>query len=123
VILADRANTGDGLLTAVRVLEVMASSGKELRELRKDTITEYPQVLRNIHVGDKHKLAEADLLWEAVRDAEARLGDEGRILVRASGTEPLVRVMVEAASGAEAAAIADELVEVARGELGEPVEE
>ncbi|MDH3398254.1 MAG: phosphoglucosamine mutase [Acidimicrobiia bacterium] len=118
VILADRANTGDGLLTAVRLLEVMASSGKELRELRKETITEYPQVLRNVHVADKHKLAAADLLWEAVRDAEARLQDDGRILVRASGTESLIRVMVEAPSGTEAAEIADELVEISRGELG-----
>jgi phosphoglucosamine mutase len=117
VILADRASTGDGLLTAVRLLEVMASSGKELRELRRDTITEYPQVLRNVHVANKHKLDEARLLWEAVRDAEARLQDDGRILVRASGTEPLVRVMVEAASGVEAAETADELVEIVKGEL------
>ncbi len=51
----------------------MASSGKELRELRKETITEYPQVLRNVHVADKHKLEGAELLWAAVRDAEARL--------------------------------------------------
>jgi phosphoglucosamine mutase len=123
VILADRASTGDGLLTAVRLLEVMASSGKELRELRKETITEYPQVLRNVHVADKHKLEDADLLWTAVRDAEARLKGDGRILVRASGTESLVRVMVEAPSGAEAAAIADELVEISRGELGSVVEE
>ncbi len=123
VILADRASTGDGLLTAVRLLEVMASSGKEFRELRKETITEYPQVLRNVHVVDKHKLEGAELLWAAVRDAEARLGDDGRILVRASGTESLVRVMVEASSGTEAAAIADELIEISRGELGVIIDE
>ena len=75
-------------------------------------------MLRNVHVADKHKLADAQLLWAAVRDAEARLKDEGRILVRASGTESLVRVMVEASSATEAAAIADELVEISRGELG-----
>src|SRR3990172_3128834 len=114
----DGAGTGDGLLTAVRLLEVIASSGKELRELRKETITEYPQVLRNVHVADKGKLGDAALLWAAVRDAESRLKDEGRILVRASGTEPLVRVMVEAASATVAAEIADELVEISRGELG-----
>ncbi len=122
VILADRATTGDGLLTAVRLLEVMASSGKELRELRAETITEYPQVLRNVRVADKHRLADAELLWAAVRDAERRLNRDGRILVRASGTESLVRVMVEAASRAEAADIADELVEISRGELGLPAE-
>ena len=119
VILADQANTGDGLLTAVRVLEVMASSGKQLRELRQDTITEYPQVLRDVHVAEKQRLDQADLLWSAVRDIEADLKNEGRVLVRASGTESLVRVMVEAASGAEAARIADELVEIVRGELGD----
>ncbi|MDR9450664.1 MAG: phosphoglucosamine mutase [Acidimicrobiia bacterium] len=122
VILADRANTGDGLLTAVRLLEIMASSGKELRQLRKETITEYPQVLRNVHVTNKHQLADAHLLWEAVREAEGRLKSEGRILVRASGTEPLVRVMVEASSAAVAALTADELVEITRGELGVPAD-
>lgn len=118
VILADRASTGDGLLTAVRLLEVIASTGKELRELRKETITEYPQVLRNVHVADKEKLPEADLLWEAVSEAEDRLHGDGRILVRASGTEPLVRVMVEAATSDVAAATAEELVEIVRGTLG-----
>jgi phosphoglucosamine mutase len=120
VILADRASTGDGLLTAVRLLEVIASTGKELRELRKETITEYPQVLRNVHVADKERLSEADLLWEAVREAEDRLQGDGRILVRASGTEPLVRVMVEAATAEVAASTAEELVEVVRGTLGTP---
>jgi phosphoglucosamine mutase len=120
VILADRASTGDGLLTAVRLLEVIASTGKELRELRKETITEYPQVLRNVHVADKENLSEADLLWEAVSEAEDRLHGDGRILVRASGTEPLVRVMVEAATAEIAAATAEELVEVVRGTLGTP---
>lgn len=119
IILADRAATGDGLLTAVRLLEVMAASGKELRELRKETITEYPQVLRNVHVLDKHKLPDAELLWDAVKAAEHRLDDDGRILVRASGTEPLVRVMVEAASRDDAATIADELVTIVRAELGD----
>ncbi len=119
VILADRATTGDGLLTAVCLLEVMASTGRELRELREGTITEYPQVLRNVHVPDKHKLEEAELLWAAVHEAERRLGDDGRILVRASGTEPLVRIMVEAPSVEEANGIVDELVEIGRAELGD----
>lgn len=122
VILADRAGTGDGLLTAVRLLEVVASTGKELRELRKETITEYPQVLRNVHVASKEKLAEADLLWEAVQQAEVRLQGDGRVLVRASGTEPLVRVMVEAATTEIANEVAEELVEIVRGTLGSPEE-
>ncbi len=118
VILADRATTGDGLLTAVHLLEVMAASGRELRELRRETITEYPQVLRNVHVQDKHRLDEAPVLWSAVADAESRLGEDGRVLVRASGTEPLVRIMVEAPSAEQACSIADELVEISRAELG-----
>jgi phosphoglucosamine mutase len=98
VIFLDRGTTGDGLLTAVRLLEVVAASGKELRELRKEVITEFPQVLTNVRVQDKDRLSSAAEIWDAVADAEAELGDDGRVLIRASGTEPLVRVMVEASS-------------------------
>jgi phosphoglucosamine mutase len=94
-IIFYRGTTGDGLRTAVRLAEVMAATGKPLTELRK-VITEYPQVLHNIQVADKSKLAASTEIWGAVEDAERSLGGDGRILVRASGTEPLVRVMVEA---------------------------
>ncbi|MCP4309527.1 MAG: phosphoglucosamine mutase [bacterium] len=96
-IIFYRGTSGDGLRTAVRLAEVMAATGKPLTELRK-VITEYPQVLHNIQVADKSKLAASTEIWGAVEDAERTLGDDGRILVRASGTEPLVRVMVEAAT-------------------------
>ncbi len=119
IIFLDRARSGDGLLTAVRLLEVMAGTGKELRELRREAITEYPQILRNVHVAQKDRLAEAGMLQEAVRAAESQLDDEGRVLVRASGTEPVVRVMVEASSREEALSIADELAALVRSELGE----
>lgn len=109
--------TGDGLLTGLRLLEVMAATGAPLRELRR-VMTEYPQVLRNVHVRVKERLPDADAVWSAVAVAEKRLGDDGRVLVRASGTEPLVRVMVEAASAPDAAAVADDLVMVVRRELG-----
>ncbi len=117
VIFAKRAVTGDGLLTAVKLLEVLAVTGKELRQLRAETITEFPQILRNVSVGDKDKLADAEILWEAVRAREAALAGEGRVLVRASGTEPLVRIMVEAPTRDQAVAITDELVAIARKEL------
>ena len=94
-IIFYRGTTGDGLRTAVRLAEVMAATGRPLTELRK-VITEYPQVLHNIEVADKAKLADSAAIWGAVADAERTLGEDGRILVRASGTEPLVRVMVEA---------------------------
>jgi phosphoglucosamine mutase len=107
-IIFYRGTTGDGLRTAVRLAEVLAATGKPLAELRK-VITEYPQVLRNIPVANKGKLETAGAIWDAVCDAERELGDDGRILVRASGTEPLVRVMVEAATSEVAGRVATEL--------------
>lgn len=117
VIFADRAVTGDGLLTAVKLLEVLAITGKELRQLREETIREFPQILRNVRVGDKERLADAVVLWEAIRAKEAALAGNGRVLVRASGTEPLIRIMVEAPTRDEAVAITDELISIARKEL------
>lgn len=116
VLLQDRA-TGDGLLTGLRLLEVVASTGAPLKELRRVMI-EFPQVLRNVQVRVKERLDDADAIWSAVDRMERRLGEEGRVLVRASGTEPLVRVMVEARESHEAAAVAEELVSVVRAELG-----
>jgi len=81
-------------------------------------MTEFPQILRNVHVRVKERLPDAEAVWRAVAIMEKRLGDQGRVLVRASGTEPLVRVMVEAVEAPEAAAIAEELVMVVRRELG-----
>jgi phosphoglucosamine mutase len=118
VIFSNFGETGDGLLTAVRLLEVLAISGKELRELRAETITEFPQILRNVRVADKGRLADADVLWEAVSSIEGRLAGEGRVLIRPSGTEPVVRVMVEAPTRDEAVTITDELVAIVRRELG-----
>lgn len=117
VIFSNISQTGDGLLTAIQLLDVMAASGKPLTELRS-IMTEYPQVLRNVRVENKDKLDLAESLWAGVDDAERELGDLGRILVRPSGTEPLVRVMVEAPEAHQAAAIADRLAEVVRSELG-----
>jgi phosphoglucosamine mutase len=107
-IIFYRGTTGDGLRTAVRLAEVLAATGMPLAELRK-IITEYPQVLRNVPVGDKGRLATEDAIWDAVAEAEHELGDDGRILVRASGTEPLVRVMVEAPTAETAQRVATEL--------------
>ncbi len=117
VIFLDHISTGDGLLTALRLLEVVAATGRPLTELRK-VMTDYPQVLRNVRVSDRSGLESADAVWEAVRHTEEQLGGGGRVLIRPSGTESLVRVMVEAASKADAATIADELASVVRGALG-----
>lgn len=116
ILLRDRA-TGDGLLTGLRLLEVVASTGAPLRELRR-VMVEFPQVLRNVAVRVKERIDDAAAVWSAVERMEKRLGEDGRVLVRASGTEPLVRVMVEARESHEAAAVAEELVAVVRAELG-----
>ncbi len=116
VIIGNRP-AGDGLLTAVKLLEVVAATGSPLKELRRVMVA-YPQVLRNVRVRVRERLPDADAVWAAVEKLEKRLGDDGRILVRASGTEPVVRVMVEASAAADAAATADELAMMVRKELG-----
>ena len=113
IIFSDLAQTGDGLLTAIQLLNVVAGTGKPLRELRAETITEFPQVLVNVRVDRSVDLARAELLWEEVALVEEELGDEGRVLVRPSGTEPLVRIMVEAPSKDLASGYADRLAAIA----------
>ncbi len=118
VIFLDRAKTGDGLLTAIRLLEVVAGTGRSLSDLRKEAMVEFPQVLVNVRVARREALDAAAMVWRAVRDAEGELGDEGRVLVRASGTEPLVRVMVEASDEPRARHYADAIAGVVGEELG-----
>lgn len=110
VILGGHA-TGDGLVTAMRLIEVMATTGSPLRELRT-VMTEAPQVLINVPVAAKGLLGGSDAVWSAVRDAEANLGNGGRVLVRESGTEPVVRVMVEATEATDAESVASRLAGV-----------
>ncbi len=98
VIFRDQATTGDGLLTAVRFLSLAAATSASVRELA-GVMQRYPQAMVNVAVRDREALAGAGRVWAAVHAAEAELGEEGRVLVRPSGTEPLVRVMVEAESG------------------------
>jgi phosphoglucosamine mutase len=119
VIFLDKGRTGDGLLTAVRLLDVMAGTGKELRQLRAEAITEYPQVLENVRVRRGADLDAAAPVWEAVAEIGDDLGEDGRVLVRASGTEPLVRVMVEASTQELAQRYADVLVAVVANTLKE----
>lgn len=108
VIFADRATTGDGLLTAVQLLDVVARSGRPLDALADDAMTRLPQVLRNVKVPAGVLDARAALARE-IAEVEAELGDHGRVLIRPSGTEPLVRVMVEAPTVEQATAAADRL--------------
>jgi phosphoglucosamine mutase len=116
VILGDHATTGDGILAALKVAGEMAVRGRPLRELA-GVVTKLPQVLVNVPDVDKSAVDTNPVLNAAVGAAQAELGDTGRVLLRPSGTEPLVRVMVEAATAEQAHAIADRLADVVRAQL------
>ncbi|HEX4777157.1 MAG TPA: phosphoglucosamine mutase [Acidimicrobiia bacterium] len=116
VILADHATTGDGTLTGIVLLDVARRAARPLSELAA-VMTRLPQVLRNVRVSDKSILdgAAATAVRDAIGDVERELGGDGRVLVRVSGTEPVVRVMVEATTEARARQCADRLVDAVTG--------
>jgi phosphoglucosamine mutase len=114
IILLDHATTGDGLLTSLHLLATAAGRGQPLDELAK-VMTRYPQVLISIPGVDRSLVASSAELAGAVRAAQAELGDSGRVLVRPSGTEAVVRVMVEAADPGQARQQANALAAVVRG--------
>ncbi|MEX0869454.1 MAG: phosphoglucosamine mutase, partial [Nitriliruptoraceae bacterium] len=116
VIDLDIATTGDGILTAVLMLAVMARTDTALGELA-EVMQRLPQVLVNVGGVDRTRLDDAAGVWDAVDEAAGALGDTGRVLLRPSGTEPLVRVMVEAADEATAADVAERIADVVRREL------
>ncbi|CAM3618978.1 phosphoglucosamine mutase [Erysipelothrix urinaevulpis] len=95
VILKDFATTGDGVLTALKVTDIMVKNEASLEELTKDCAT-YPQVLEKVMVENKHEMMELAIIQDKIKEIETNLGDDGRVLVRPSGTEPVIRVMVEA---------------------------
>lgn len=95
IIFSKHATTGDGILTSLQVMEVMVSSKMKLSELHKD-VEIFPQLLQNVRVADKKAAVEDPQVQEAIAEVTRALGDDGRILVRESGTEPVIRVMVEA---------------------------
>lgn len=112
----DHATTGDGILSAVRLLSVIRSTGASLTDL-SGVFTRLPQVLVNVQGVDKAQLAATEAIWEVVHAEEARLGNGGRILVRASGTEPLVRVMAEASTSEDAQQTVDRIADAVRAHL------
>ena len=113
VIFADHATTGDGLLTAVALIDIVKRSERTLADIASDAMTSLPQSLVNVRVGERVPDV-AERLADEITVVEADLGATGRVLVRPSGTEPLIRVMVEAATPDQAQAAADQLAEVAR---------
>jgi phosphoglucosamine mutase len=116
IIFSDHASTGDGLVTALNLLGVVRRSGRPLSEL-KQVMRRYPQFLENVPVADKARLGTSASLADALHAAEEELGDRGRVLVRPSGTEPMVRVMVEAEDEGTARETAQRLAGVVRDEL------
>ncbi|MCY0877029.1 MAG: phosphoglucosamine mutase, partial [Firmicutes bacterium] len=117
VIFLQHNTTGDGVLTALQLLDVIAGTGKSLSEL-SGVMRSYPQSLINIRVTDKSAWQRNDAVAEAIAAVEQRLGEDGRVLVRESGTEPIVRVMVEAPTEEVVTAYAQEIAAVVRRELG-----
>jgi phosphoglucosamine mutase len=109
IIFRRLATTGDGLLTGLVLADLLARAGRPLAELLDGLVTRVPQVLVNVPVPSTELLAEAEAVWSAVAEEQGRLGDGGRVLLRPSGTEPLVRVMVEAPGDGVAEEIAHRL--------------
>ena len=111
IIISKYANTGDGLLTSLKVMEVILAKKQSLSELCRP-LKIYPQVLKNIRVKDKKEAQDDPAVQKAVEQFAAQLGDTGRILVRESGTEPVVRVMVEAPSPKQCEDYVNQVIEV-----------
>jgi phosphoglucosamine mutase len=116
VVMTQFASTGDGLLTALHLLSEVAETGRSLAELA-GAVTKFPQVLINVPGVDRSALEGSAEVSAAVDVAQAQLGDRGRVLLRPSGTEPLIRVMVEAATQDQAQDIASSLADVVRSSL------
>ena len=115
IIFSKHARTGDGILTSLMLMEVMLEKKQTLGKLA-DEVTIFPQVLKNVRVKDKKTARENPAVVEAVQKAADALGSDGRILVRESGTEPVIRVMVEAASDEICEKYVDSVVDVIKAE-------
>jgi phosphoglucosamine mutase len=119
IIFGELATTGDGLLSGLVLLDILARSGRPLSELAS-VVVKLPQVLRNVRVADRSGLADAAGFWAEVTAVEGELGSDGRVLVRPSGTEPLVRIMVEAPTEEAATTYTDRLAAALTAALGSP---
>jgi phosphoglucosamine mutase len=117
IIFSGRSTTGDGLLTALLLLDIVHRSGRSLDELLADLKT-FPQVIVNVKVREKRPLDAIPTVAAAIRDAESELADTGRVVIRYSGTEALARVMIEAESEPRMRHHADTIAAAIRSELG-----
>ncbi|WP_251717165.1 phosphoglucosamine mutase [Lactobacillus agrestimuris] len=117
VIMSDYHNTGDGMLTGLHLLLVMKKTGKSLSELLED-FKEYPQCLVNVPVKDKNSWKEHQAIVDVIKEVENEMGDNGRVLVRPSGTQELLRVMAEGPTQEETDAYVARIVDVVKKEMG-----
>ncbi len=115
IIFLDHNTTGDGLLTGLQLVNIMKTTGKPLSELAGE-MTKYPQLLVNVKVTDKNKALENEKIKTTIKEVEVEMGSNGRVLVRPSGTESLIRVMVEAASELLCEQYVNKIVEVIKSE-------
>lgn len=118
IIFLDHHTTGDGLLSGIQLLHVLKQTGKKLSELASE-VTTYPQNLENIRVTNKHTAMNDEEIKAVIKEVEEELGDEGRVLVRPSGTEALVRVMVEAPTDEEVEKYCTKIANVVRERVGQ----
>jgi phosphoglucosamine mutase len=116
IIFLDHNTTGDGLLTGLQLLNVIKEAGKPLSELRQ-IMRKYPQILVNVPVADKTKLAGNSAIEQVIKEVEQELAGNGRVLVRPSGTEPIVRVMAEGPDETQLQGLVDRIAEVVKQEL------
>lgn len=116
IICLDRTSTGDGIVAALQVVAEIMQTGISLHDLKRG-MTKYPQLMINVDIRQKIDLTTSVRLQDAMREAELQLGGRGRILLRPSGTEPLVRVMVEGENKTQVHAIAEQLAAVVREEF------
>jgi len=116
IIFLDYNTTGDGILSALMLLSVMVRKNRRLSDL-SDIITDFPQVLKNVRVGRRVALSEVPKIASAITDAERQLGNDGRVLVRYSGTENKVRVMIEGRDQALITGLAAGIAETIEKEL------
>ena len=119
IIFRALSTTGDGILTGLLLADFMLRDGRRLAVLSAGLVDHVPQKLVNVPIPQPERLAESAEIWDAVAKAEAELGHEGRVLLRASGTEPVVRIMVEARAEAQANAVAAQLAGVVEAALGQ----
>ncbi|MDH3941080.1 MAG: phosphoglucosamine mutase, partial [Xanthomonadales bacterium] len=115
----DRTSTGDGIVSALQVLEIMARSGKSLEELRSG-MQKFPQIMINVPVSPsaREQFSDSEPINQALREVEAELNGKGRVILRPSGTEPLIRVTLEGSDSTQVERLANQLAATVRAELG-----